>query len=219
MGRPLAYPGPVMPAGRAGMSALLRLAAGLLAALALALAGIACVPPERLVLRPAQQLAVALADLPAGFRVGEEMAPAGGTAPGPDPWGRLSAYSVTYVAMPDADPAPFLGNVVSSVNAYDSAAHARAAFAAWQAALPTDYRPLNLPRDTINGDVAIYIQETATGAAGPGRRLLCLAGLRVRNVMASIWVAAAPGATTPPVDTAVRLVRLTARRIDAVAGR
>ncbi|MGH2371299.1 MAG: hypothetical protein ACRDI2_24250, partial [Chloroflexota bacterium] len=138
---------------------------------------------DALVRRPAQQLALVLADLPAGFRFGEEMAPALSTpsAPGgpggplganpgaalPDPWGRLSAYSVTYLAAPAAPlaagsadaraPTPAVGDVVSSVNAYVGVNEATAAFESWQASIPPVYRRLEQPPPGAPPGAAVYV--------------------------------------------------------------
>src|SRR5919202_5506525 len=74
---------------------------------------------DLLVRRPAQQLALSLLDLPPGFTIAEELKPALDGAASPDPWGRLSAYGVTYAPAPGATGvAENWGDVVSSVNAY-----------------------------------------------------------------------------------------------------
>src|SRR5688572_8195631 len=60
---------------------------------------------EPLVRRPAQQLALTLSDLPAGFGLGEELVSSTSpTAAAGDPWGKVSAYAVTYVALPVPPP-------------------------------------------------------------------------------------------------------------------
>src|SRR5437867_7591395 len=91
--------------------------------------------------RPAQQLAVLLADLPPGFTVAEELKPALDGTAAQDPWGRLSAYAVTYVpGSPAAGALDGWGDVVSSVNAYVGTAQAASAFATWRSAVPSQYR-------------------------------------------------------------------------------
>jgi hypothetical protein len=134
-----------------------------------------------------------------------------------DPWGRVSAYAVTYVALPvpapgagRPSPPSGLGDVVSSVNAYAGADFARSAFAAWQAAVPQTYRPVPLERDGTMVGYSVYVQEN-----GPA----CLIGFRAHNVIASIWATAASGSAAPPIATATSFARLVAHRIEAVAGR
>ncbi|MBI3970604.1 MAG: hypothetical protein HY332_04895 [Chloroflexi bacterium] len=169
---------------------------------------------EALVRRPAQQLALALADLPQGFRVGAELSPPlDPSKAAADPWGRVSAYAVTFIAAAaDQQPAPALGDVISSVNAYLTPEQAAAAFAAWRDAVPPTYRAIAAPSREL-GDGSVFYAHN-DGAA-------CLVGFRVRNVFASVRVRAAPGVATAdasPVETAQRLAGLVARRIEAVAG-
>jgi hypothetical protein len=195
--------------------------AGVGGCLALVLAGgcrnapFAVVGREPLVRRPAQHLALTLSDLPSGFELGEELvspAPAGVA----DPWGRVSAYAVTYVAGPVPAPGAGLrgrptglGDVVSSVNAYAGADFARAAFEAWLASVPQTYQLVSAERDGAPAAFSVYVQ-----GASPA----CLIGFRAHNVIASIWVAAAPKTAAPPITAATGLARLVARRIEIVAG-
>jgi hypothetical protein len=173
---------------------------------------------EPLVRRPAQQLALTLSDLPAGFGLGEELvSSAGTTAAAGDPWGKVSAYAVTYVALPVPPPGPGrrsppsgLGDVVSSVNAYAGADYARSAFAAWQAAVPQTYRPVLPERDGATAGYSVYVQDDGSA---------CLIGCQTHNVIASIWVSAASKSAAPPVAAAASFARLVAHRIETVAGR
>jgi hypothetical protein len=171
---------------------------------------------DLLVSRPAQQLALSLADLPPGFQVAEELKPALDTAKAAqDPWGRLSAYAVTYV--PAAGPAgtsPGWGDVVSSVNAYVGRAQATDAFASWRSAVPTQYRLVDAP-PKLGDETAVYVRDVDAAQRGP--RPTCLVGVHVRNVIASVSVSASEGGDVP-VETATRLARLTVQRIQAVAG-
>jgi hypothetical protein len=167
---------------------------------------------DTLVRRPAQHLALVLADLPAGFDVGEELVsvtPTGGSAP-PDPFGRLSAYAITFRAPGNRGRT---ADVVSSVNAYVGLAEARANFDAWQAAVPNTYRRLVTPPPGAPPGAVAYLQATE-GA--------CLLGFRSRNIVASVRVGSLPGeplgAAGAPEQT-VRLASLVLHRIDAVAGR
>jgi hypothetical protein len=194
--------------------------------------------------RPAQQLALTLADLPPGFYLGEEL-----SAPGPargtsDPLGVVSAYSVTFTFVAEANgvdgvdgldkvgeplralvgarrlarpaPAPGVGDVVSSVNAYAGTGPARSAFAAWQAAVPGQYTPVQAHSggaaagNAGAAGLSVYVQVP---------RAACLVGFRAHNVVASVWASAGSGAAAPPVAVATRLARLVAHRIEAVAGR
>lgn len=173
---------------------------------------------EPLVRRPAQQLALTLSDLPAGFGLGEELvSSASSTAAAGDPWGKVSAYAVTYVALPvpppgsePRSPPSGLGDVVSSVNAYAGANFARSAFAAWKAAVPQTYRPVLREQDGTTGGYSVYVQDGGSA---------CLIGFQTHNVIASIWASAASKSGTPPVAAAASLARLVARRIETVAGR
>ncbi len=206
--------------------------------LAVALAGLtlaaACTSPDRfgagarratlaatggdlLVRRPAQQLALSLLDLPPGFTIAEELKPTLDGAASPDPWGRLSAYGVTYAPAPGATGvAENWGDVVSSVNAYVGTAQAAEAFASWRSAVPAQYRLSEDARAQLGDETVVYVRA---GEPGPrGVRPTCLVGLRARNVIASISVSAPTGAAAP-VESALRLARLTAQRIQAVAGR
>jgi hypothetical protein len=202
---------------------------------------------DALVRRPAQQLALTLADLPPGFHLGEEL-----SAPGPargtsDPLGVVSAYSVTFTFVAEVDgvdgvdgadgldkvgespralvkarrparpaPAPGVGDVVSSVNAYAGTGPARSAFAAWQAAVPGQYTPVQAHSggaaagNAGAAGLSVYVQVP---------RAACLVGFRAHNVVASVWASAGSGAAAPPIDVATRLARLVAHRIEAVAGR
>jgi hypothetical protein len=174
------------------------------------------VPPrpgaDTLVRRPAQHLALVLADLPDGFDVGEELVsvtPTGGSSL-PDAFGRLSAYAITFRAPGNRGRT---GDVVSSVNAYVGLAEARASFADWQAAVPNTYRRLATPPPGAPPGAVAYVQAP-DGA--------CLLGFRSRNVVASVRVGPLPGeplgAAGAPEQT-VRLASLVLHRIDAVAGR
>ena len=169
---------------------------------------------EAVVRRPAQQLALALADLPPGFRAAEELAPSISPAQtGPDPWGRLSAYSATYTAATAAPSAPVppppFAEVVSSVNSYSGVSPARTAFTSWQDAVPPVYRAVER-RPPATAEAVTYMQSS---------RAVCLVGFRTLNVIASVWVAATPGTETPPVDHALHLAEVVARRVAALAGR
>jgi|GEM_PF-4725407 len=196
------------------------------------------------VLAPARQLALTLADLPPGFHLGPELAQTFDPAQVKnDPWGRLSAYSITYLASAPATaaagvrgeadepldsgdasraqtvqalPAPgrtLLGDVSSSINSYATAAQAHAAFEAWRAAVPPIYVRLDLPLDGLGHDAVAYAQEGKS---------VYLVGFRRRNVLASIWVGAAPdgtGTAGTPIERAVQLAGVVAARIDSGAGR
>jgi hypothetical protein len=178
-------------------------------------------PGDALVSLPAQRLALVLADLPVGFDVGQELisvTPTGVAEP-PDPFGRLSAYAVIFRAPGNRGHA---GDVVSSVNAYIGVTEARAAFAAWQAAVPGNYRRTETAPAGAPAGAAAYVQA-ADGS--------CLLGFRSHNVIASVRVGptSAPlpmeaaqtsaGAPATPVEQAVRLATLVLHRIDAGAGR
>ncbi|HEV2124476.1 MAG TPA: hypothetical protein VGW38_17115, partial [Chloroflexota bacterium] len=89
---------------------------------------------DALVLHPVRALALRLEDLPDGFRLAEELAPTLVTTPAEDPWGRVGAYSATYVAT-ESSPAG-VHDIVSSVNAYTTVEHAKAAYSMWQSAVP-----------------------------------------------------------------------------------
>ncbi len=193
------------------------------------------------VLAPARQLALTLADLPAGFRLGPELAQTFDPAQvKSDPWGRLSAYSITYLAgspapaearqdaspgeppaagemqparMPPSTASALLGDVSSSVNSYATAAQAHAAFQAWRAAVPPIYVRLSLSLARLGDDAAAYMQEGSP---------VCLVGFRRRNVLASIWVGAAhdgSSAAGSPIERALQLASIVAARIDSGAGR
>jgi hypothetical protein len=166
---------------------------------------------ESVVLQPASKLALALADLPAGFRIGEELTPRIEPAGAQDPWGRLSSYSVTFLPAFGEGSGPTLGDVVSSVNAYSDPDHARHAFQSWRDAVPATYRLRDGPPPRLGQDALVFVQPAA-----PARRQTCLIGFRARNVMASVWVSApeAPEAAgVAPVETALRLARLVDKRI------
>jgi hypothetical protein len=200
----------------------LRACAGGLATL---LAGAACRPPQSVhsvsgparavapapdapALHHARQLGLTLADLPDGFRLTDELAPSFSVTGLEDPYGRLTAYSATFAApagVPAVDDPP--GEVVSSVNTYASAEHARRAFAAWQAALPRAYLPVQLDLGLAPEDGAAFAQDRA-----------CMVGFRHRNVFASIWVGRQPvaaGAPGPAAEAAARFARMVVKRIDA----
>lgn len=157
---------------------------------------------------PAKQLALSLPDLPAGFRLAEELTPGSETANQDDPWGRQSAYSATFV------PAGARGGagISSSVNAYGSAGQAQSAFASWRAAVPRQYRPVTAEHVGAPETLA-YLRESG-----------CLVGFRVRNVMGSVLVSGDASHTTGD-DTnaaslqaeATRLARLMVSRIEAGA--
>jgi hypothetical protein len=185
---------------------------------------------EPLVTRPASQLGLVLADLPPGFRVMEELRPSPtpvGAAHDPDPWGRTSAYSVTFgvaggpggVGAPAGPPRP-AGEVVSSINAYVGTAQAQAAFAGWQSAVPGAYHATQASTRDLGDQAATYVQSGANG------RATCLVGFRTHNVLASVWVSTTgtsgtPAVDTPPVDpvaTALTYARLVAQRIHKLAG-
>jgi hypothetical protein len=68
----------------------------------------------------------------------------------------------------------------------------------------------------LGDETAVYVREV--DPAQRGARPTCLVGIRVRNVMASVSVAGPAGAAAP-VETAIRLARLTVQRIQSVAGR
>ena len=220
---------------------------GALAALALTPTGGCTLPwarradDEALVWRPAQQLALTLADLPPGFRLGEELSTPGRSRGTSDPLGVVSAYSVTFTFVAEGtggaggtggtEPTRALvgarrlgrptsesrvGDVVSSVNAYAGTGPARSAFAAWRAAVPGVYTPVEAQS---GGAAAGAAGDTGLSVYVHESRAACLVGFRARNVVASIWVSAAPGAATPPVDVATSLARLVSDRIEAVAGR
>jgi hypothetical protein len=175
--------------------------------------------PDALVSLPAQRLALVLADMPVGFDVGQELVsvtPTGAMDP-PDPFGRLSAYAVTFRAPGNRGHA---GDVVSSVNAYVGMTEAKAAFASWQAAVPNNYRLAEAPPPGAPPGSAAYVQA-ADGS--------CLLGFRSHNVIASVRVGptAVPLQVIPkggagdagtPVAQAVRLAALVLHRIDAGVG-
>ncbi len=166
------------------------------------------IAPDAPALVPARQLGLTLADLPDGFRLSEELAPSFSRTGMEDPFGRLSAYSATFAAPPGLPPIggpP--GDVVSSVNSYAGAEHARRAFAAWQAALPRAYRPVTADLGLAQEDSATFVQDRA-----------CMVGFRHRNVFASIWVAcqpASPESTGAATQLAARYARLLVKRIDS----
>jgi hypothetical protein len=153
------------------------------------------------VLSPARLLGLTEADLPPGFRLTEEIAPTLAAAGLDDPFGRLSAYSVTFT--PAGEPAR-AHDVVSSINAYASARHAQVAFEAWQAAVPPVYHAVPLDIGLGSGESAAYVQGSA-----------CLLGFRARNVLASVRVDVVESAPESPTAAAARLARLVIRRIDA----
>ena len=156
--------------------------------------------PEAPVLRPAQQLALALAELPPGFRQVDELAPKLSATGPDDPWGRVSAYSVTYAP---SEPRLDFGDIMSSVNAYSSAQYAQLAFDSWQAAVPRQYRATTVDVGLAPADVAAYVRDGA-----------CLLGFRTRNVMASVLVTHRTGAS---VEHAARFVRLLVEKISRSA--
>jgi hypothetical protein len=164
-----------------------------------------------LVHRPAQHLALVLADLPTGFDVGEELVSVTPSGPRalPDAFGRLSAYAVVFRAPGNRGQT---GDVVSSVNAYVGLREAGAAFASWQKAVPGTYRRLPAPPPGAPTGAAVYVQAPE-GA--------CLLGFRSHNVIASIRVGPLPGAPEdrPAEEQAVRFAALVQHRIVAVAGR
>ncbi|HEU5318525.1 MAG TPA: hypothetical protein VFX49_20595, partial [Chloroflexota bacterium] len=149
-----------------------------LAVAALPLAACGALPPRRvaapdaLALVPARTLALAPADVP-GFHLTEELTPALGTVGLEDAFGRLGAYSATYAPTPGGTGGR--DDITSSVNTYAGTAHARAAFEAWRAAVPRQYRASAPPADFKDEDVAVYLRD---GAA--------LIGFRVRNVLGSV---------------------------------
>jgi len=173
---------------------------------------------EVLVRRPAQQLALSLADLPSGFTVAQELKPAlDGSAGTQDPWGRISAYAVTYAPGVELGGAvDGWGDVISSVNAYVGTPQAANAFAAWRSAVPLQYRLAEDVSTRIGDETVVYVRG---GEPGPrGVRPTCLVGLRQGNVVASVSVSAPAGAAAP-IEAAIRFARLTVQRIQAVAGR
>ncbi len=163
-----------------------------------------------LVHRPAQHLALVLADLPTGFDVGEELVSVTPTGRRelPDAFGRLSAYAVIFRAPGNRGQT---GDVVSSVNAYVGLREAGAAFASWQEAVPGNYRRLPAPPPGAPPGAAVYVQAPE-GA--------CLLGFRSHNVVASIRVGPLPGTLEDrgAEEQAVRLAALVLHRIGAVAG-
>jgi hypothetical protein len=168
-----------------------------------------------LVRRPVQQLALSLMDLPPGFTIAEELKPALDAAA--DPFGRLSAYGVTYApAAGAAGSDETWREVVSSVITYVGMAQAAEAFASWRSVVPLPYRLAEGVGPKLGDETVVYVRGSESGTRGV--RPTCLVGLRTRNVIASISVAARSG-TDVPVEAAVRLARLTAQRIQAAAGR
>lgn len=70
--------------------------------------------PNALVTYPARSLAIALSDLPPGFRVAEELTPTFNPAHvSDDPWGRVSSYAITFVTGNRAVPTIAAGTVAT----------------------------------------------------------------------------------------------------------
>ncbi len=145
---------------------------------------------------PARALALTAADLP-GFQVAEELAPALAATGADDPYGRVGSYSVTFLPAARAATRDDTTGVTSSVNTYAGAAHARAAFEAWQAAIPRQYRPDGSTIGLPPGDSAAFVRDGAI-----------LVGFRVRNVLASVRA---------PQERAAQLARTMIARIEAAA--
>ena len=160
--------------------------------------------PDALVFAPARQLALTLGDLPVGFRLAEELAPTYANSGMDDPYGRLSAYSATYAAAEKEQ-----GDVVSSINAYASVGHAETAFQSWQAAVPRQYRPIDLGGSLKGVSHVAFARDGA-----------CLVGVRVRNVLASVLVQhgkQADHAGGAPAEAAAALVQRVLQRIERAA--
>ena len=149
-----------------------------------------------LAVAPARSLALTAADLP-GFQVAEELAPALAATGADDLYGRLGSYSVTFLPAARSTTRDDTGGVTSSVNTYAGAAHARAAFEAWQAAIPRQYQPDGSTIGLPAGDSAVFARDGAM-----------LVGFRVRNVLASVRA---------PQERAAQLARTMIARIDAAA--
>ena len=133
--------------------------------------------------------ALSLTDLP-GFALREELAQTPSAPGAEDPYGRLGSYSATYGLVRDPTSAP----VVSSINTYITPEAARAAFAAWRAAVPRQYRRTTLSVGLDEEDAVAYLRESDD---------TILFGYRVGSVLGSL--------RTPAAD-AERLVRLALRR-------
>ena len=154
---------------------------------------------------PARQIALTLADLPEGYQVADELVPKLDAArAAEDPWGRSSAYSVTFTGEA---PSPWR-DVVASVNAYDGTKHARAAFASWRVAVPPTYHRVAGGTD-LGEEAAVYVRR----AASPRDAATSLVGLRRGSVIASVAVSAMAGMDAP-VDAAIALARVMQTRIE-----
>lgn len=184
--------------------------------------------------RQARDYVLKLDDLPPGFHLETEMTPTFPTTASDDPWGRHSAYSVTFSPnVPSAAPgAPAERSqvetsgitvvpaeegrydVVSSSNTYLSADAARSAMDDWRRALPRQYRLSEQTLPVQHGQTAVYVQPHS-----------CLIGMQIGNVFASVWVGdskngAAKGRAgsadaAAPLDFALRLAKTQAHRLES----
>ena len=137
--------------------------------------GTPAVAPDAPLTAPARFLALAPADLP-GFSVRDELAPPPRASGADDPYGHLGSYSVTYARGGVAD------EVTSSVNTYVGIEQARAAFGAWRAAVPRQYRAVTLSVGVDQADAAAYARDSDGSV---------LFGYRIRNVLGSLRAPAA----------------------------